>query len=195
MEHERWGRVILNDHLPEQMPFINGLLKKKGPRSAGAALLPEVWAADHGRHARPGEENLGLPVCDPRRLSSIGIDGPWSSPAREEETTGRRRRTRKWWAVEGQYQDGAITPRANAITRSSKIWSAAFTEKVSDEMFRGHGRRRSHRTISQSDLHHGRFRALGGSKQQNPSASPVMRGLMARPSGENHRDAHHGQLP
>src|SRR5712672_1617436 len=24
------GRVILNDHLPEQMPFINGLLKKKG---------------------------------------------------------------------------------------------------------------------------------------------------------------------
>src|SRR5207245_6306818 len=25
------GRVILNDHLPEDMPFINGLLKKKGP--------------------------------------------------------------------------------------------------------------------------------------------------------------------
>ena len=24
------GRVILNDHLPEGMPFINGLLKKKG---------------------------------------------------------------------------------------------------------------------------------------------------------------------
>ena len=24
------GRVIFNDHLPEEMPFINGLLKKKG---------------------------------------------------------------------------------------------------------------------------------------------------------------------
>ena len=24
------GRVILNDHLPAEMPFINGLLKKKG---------------------------------------------------------------------------------------------------------------------------------------------------------------------
>jgi len=24
------GRVILNDHLPQDMPFINGLLKKKG---------------------------------------------------------------------------------------------------------------------------------------------------------------------
>src|SRR5207247_8024910 len=24
------GRVILNDHLPQEMPFINGLLKKKG---------------------------------------------------------------------------------------------------------------------------------------------------------------------
>src|SRR5437016_9054525 len=24
------GRVIMNDHLPEDMPFINGLLKKKG---------------------------------------------------------------------------------------------------------------------------------------------------------------------
>src|SRR5260370_35009391 len=24
------GRVIFNDHLPEEMPYINGLLKKKG---------------------------------------------------------------------------------------------------------------------------------------------------------------------
>ena len=43
------GRVILNDHLPQDMPFINGLLKKKGLRSAGAVLLPEVRAADHRR--------------------------------------------------------------------------------------------------------------------------------------------------
>ena len=45
------GRVILNDHLPEDMPFINGLLKKKGLGAARAVLLPEVRAADHGADA------------------------------------------------------------------------------------------------------------------------------------------------
>ncbi len=28
--HTTVGRVIFNDHLPKEMPFINGLLKKKG---------------------------------------------------------------------------------------------------------------------------------------------------------------------
>ena len=41
------GRVILNDALPEEMPFINGLAEEEGPAAAGAVLLPEIWAADH----------------------------------------------------------------------------------------------------------------------------------------------------
>jgi len=41
------GRVILNDHLPQDMPFINGLLKKKGLAQLVAVLLPQVWPGDH----------------------------------------------------------------------------------------------------------------------------------------------------
>ena len=29
------GRAVFNDHLPEQMPYINGLLKKKGLTASG----------------------------------------------------------------------------------------------------------------------------------------------------------------
>ena len=60
------GRVILNDHLPEGMPYINGLLKKKGLGAAGALLLPEVRPADDRQDARRGED-ARLPVRDARR--------------------------------------------------------------------------------------------------------------------------------
>src|SRR6202021_3042594 len=33
--HTTVGRVIFNDHLPHDMPFINGLLKKKGIQALG----------------------------------------------------------------------------------------------------------------------------------------------------------------
>ena len=46
------GRVILNDVLPDEMPFINGLVEEEGPRAAGSVLLPEVRPADHRQDAR-----------------------------------------------------------------------------------------------------------------------------------------------
>ena len=60
------GRAILNDHLPEGMPFINGLLKKKG-----------IGALVNYGYLRFGLETtvkmldevkeFGLQVRDPRR--------------------------------------------------------------------------------------------------------------------------------
>jgi DNA-directed RNA polymerase subunit beta' len=35
LNHQPVGRAILNDHLPKGMPYINGLLKKKGIGQAG----------------------------------------------------------------------------------------------------------------------------------------------------------------
>ncbi len=49
------GRVILNDVLPDEMPFINGLLEEEGAYATRPVLLPEVRAHDHGDHARQGE--------------------------------------------------------------------------------------------------------------------------------------------
>jgi len=34
--------VIFNDHLPSDMPFVNGLLKKKGIQALVAVLLPAL---------------------------------------------------------------------------------------------------------------------------------------------------------
>ena len=36
------GRVIFNDHLPKEMPFINGLIKKKGVQQLVLLLLPAL---------------------------------------------------------------------------------------------------------------------------------------------------------
>ena len=46
------GRVILNDVLPEDMPFVNGLLKKKGMAQLVQLLLPELRAETTVQHAR-----------------------------------------------------------------------------------------------------------------------------------------------
>ena len=49
------GRAIMNDHLKrgaKDMPYINGLLKKKGVGQLGELLLPALWLGDHGADAR-----------------------------------------------------------------------------------------------------------------------------------------------
>ena len=66
------GRVILNDHLPEEMPFINGLLKKKG-----LAQLVHYCYLKFGLHVTVGMldeiKSLGFSYAM-RAGISIGID-------------------------------------------------------------------------------------------------------------------------
>src|SRR5437868_11500885 len=98
------GRVILNDALPQDMPFINGLLKKKG-----LAQLVQYCYLKFGLHitVRMLDEIKALGFNYATRAGiSIGIDDmvvPESKPMlvanAEKEVV----------AVEGQYQDGAIT--------------------------------------------------------------------------------------
>ncbi len=57
------GRVILNQQLPAEMPFVNGLLKKKGSCCVhGAELLPQVRAREDRRDARRPQKPR-LHVC------------------------------------------------------------------------------------------------------------------------------------
>ena len=50
------GRVILYDNLPKGMPFINGLLKKKGLGQLVSYTLPALRARDDGHDARSHQE-------------------------------------------------------------------------------------------------------------------------------------------
>src|SRR5271157_680282 len=169
------GRVILNDSLPQDMPFINGLLKKKGlgqlvqycylkfGLQTTVQMLDEVKALGFLYATRAG--------------ISIGID---DMVVPSEKAGLVSEAEKEVVAVENQYQDGAIT-HGERYNKIIEIWSKV-TEKVSDEMF--HAMEEDDRT--------GRYlnpiyimadSGARGSKQQIRQLSG-MRGLMAKPSGE-----------
>src|SRR5271157_918245 len=169
------GRVILNDVLPDDMPFINGLLKKKGLTQlvqycylklglqTTVQMLDEVKALGFLYATRAG--------------ISIGID---DMVVPEEKAGLVAEADKEVVAVENQYQDGAIT-HGERYNKIIEIWSKV-TEKVSDSMFQS----------MEEDDRTGRYlnpiyimadSGARGSKQQIRQLSG-MRGLMAKPSGE-----------
>ena len=124
------GRVILNDHVPDRMPFINGILKKKG-----LAQLVQYCYLQFGREQTVTMldelKELGFQYAT-RAGISIGIDD-MVVPA--EKTRLVKGAQKEVMAVEQQYLDGAIT-HGERYNKIIEIWSKV-TERVSDEMFEG----------------------------------------------------------
>jgi DNA-directed RNA polymerase subunit beta' len=169
------GRVVLNDVLPEEMPFINGLLKKKGLSElvkycylkfglrTTVQMLDEIKSLGYYYATRSG--------------ISIGIDDmvvPASKPRLVADAE------RQVIEVQQQYQDGAIT-HGERYNKIIEIWQRV-TDDVSKEMFK----------VMEDDDKTGRRlnpiyimadSGARGSKQQIRQLSG-MRGLMAKPSGE-----------
>ena len=115
--------------LPKEMPFVNGLLKKKGLQQLVQKLLPRLRPREDRRDARRAEEpRLHLrdavgPVDRHRRPDHPGRQGSsWCSDARNEVIK-----------VEQQYLEGAIT-NGERYNKVIAIWSEV-TEKIADEMF------------------------------------------------------------
>ena len=158
------------------MPFINGLLKKKG-----LAQLVQYCYLKFGLQITVGMldevKELGF-LYATRAGISIGIDD-MVVPEREGRA-GAATPKRKSSKFENQYQEGAIT-HGERYNKIIEIWSKV-TEKVSDEMFKS----------MEEDDRTGRYlnpiyimadSGARGSKQQIRQLSG-MRGLMAKPSGE-----------
>src|SRR3989441_10210823 len=169
------GRVILNDHLPEDMPYINGLLKKKGLAQLvqycylKLGLVITVQMLDEVK-------NLGF-LYATRAGISIGID---DMVVPGEKAALVKAAEKEVVAVESQYQDGAIT-HGERYNKIIEIWSKV-TEKVSDEMF--HAMEEDDRTGRHlNPIYIMADSGARGSKQQIRQLSG-MRGLMAKPSGE-----------
>src|SRR5271165_2596174 len=169
------GRVILNDVLPDEMPFVNGLLKKKG--------LTQMVQYCYLKYGLPitvtmldRVKALGF-LYATRAGISIGIDdmivpGEKAGLVKDAEKAVIE--------VVSQYQEGAIT-HGERYNKIIEIWSKV-TERVSEEMFK---------TMEEDDRT-GRYlnpiyimadSGARGSKQQIRQLSG-MRGLMAKPSGE-----------
>jgi len=169
------GRVIFNEVLPADMPFINGLMKKKGLTQLVQycylrfGLQTTVKMLDEVK-------NLGF-LYATRAGISIGIDdmvGPRLKAKLVEDAQ------HQVMQVQAQYQEGAIT-HGERYNKIIEIWSKV-TDRVSDEMFK----------LMEEDDRTGRYlnpiyimadSGARGSKQQIRQLSG-MRGLMAKPSGE-----------
>src|SRR5205085_8031909 len=122
------GRAILNDQLPEGMPYINGLLKKKGIGQLvnycylRFGLETTVKMLDQVK-------DLGFRYATRAGLS-IGID---DMVIPEDKKVLVRDAEKQVVSVQQQYLDGAIT-NGERYNKVIEIWSA-ITEKVADEMF------------------------------------------------------------
>ncbi len=169
------GRVILNDVLPKEMPFINGLLKKKGDGQLVQycylkfGLQTTVQMLDEVK-------KLGF-LYATRAGISIGID---DMVVPEEKAGLVHDAEKQVIEVQQQYQEGAIT-QSERYNKIIEIWSKV-TEAISDKLFKN----------LEEDDRTGRIlnpiyimadSGARGSKQQIRQLSG-MRGLMAKPSGE-----------
>ena len=175
------GRAILNDHLPKAvpganvaMPYINGLLKKKGVGQlvnycylrfgleVTVKMLDEI-------------KSLGFRYATRAGLS-IGID---DMVIPDNKKTLVKDADKLVIAVQQQYLDGAIT-NGERYNKVIEIWSA-ITEKVADEMFGQMQRRDKEGQLN--PIYVMADSGARGSKQQIRQLSG-MRGLMAKPTGE-----------
>ncbi len=175
------GRAILNDHLPkavpggnQSMPYINGLLKKKGigqlvnycylrfGLEVTVKMLDEI-------------KSLGFKYATRAGLS-IGID---DMVIPDNKKTLVKDADKQVIAVQQQYLDGAIT-NGERYNKVIEIWSA-ITEKVADEMFNQMQRRDKEGQLN--PIYVMADSGARGSKQQIRQLSG-MRGLMAKPTGE-----------
>ncbi len=168
------GRAILNDHLPEGMPFINGLLKKKG-----------VGQLVNYCYLRFGLETTVQMLDEVKQLGflyatkaglSIGID---DMVIPQDKKTLVRDAEKQVVNVQQQYLDGAIT-NGERYNKVIEIWSAV-TERVADEMFSTMEAQDKQGSIN--PIYVMADSGARGSKQQIRQLSG-MRGLMAKPSGE-----------
>src|SRR5215213_2067161 len=168
------GRVIFNDAVPDGLPFVNGLLKKKGLQ-----MLVQFCHLRHGL-ARTVEmldrlKNLGFLYATKSGLS-IGIDDLIIPEAKKGLVEQARQEVIR---VEGQYLEGAIT-NGERYNKVISIWSQA-TESISEEMFDEMKER--DKTGSFNAVYIMADSGARGSKQQIRQLAG-MRGLMAKPSGE-----------
>ncbi|MEE2791901.1 MAG: DNA-directed RNA polymerase subunit beta' [Acidobacteriota bacterium] len=169
------GRVVFNSALPDGLPFVNGLLKKKG-----LGQLVQYCYLRYGVvktvEMLDSLKQLGFGYATRSGLS-IGID---DLTVPELKASMVKKANDEVIRVEQQYLEGAIT-NGERYNKVIAIWSDV-TEKVADEMFA---------QMAGLDQDGQNFNPVyimadsgaRGSKQQIRQLAG-MRGLMAKPSGE-----------
>jgi DNA-directed RNA polymerase subunit beta' len=169
------GRVIMNEHLSVNMPYINGTLRKKG---LGALVNYCHLRLGHAETVRILDKvkDLGFLYATKAGIS-IGIDDLVTPPAKVELVQQAQNEVAE---IETQYKEGVIT-NGERYNKVIAIWSDV-TEKVAEAMFK---------EMNRAETESGELNPIlvmadsgaRGSKQQIRQLAG-MRGLMAKPSGE-----------
>ncbi len=169
------GRVIWNSSLPPEMPFINGLLKKKGLQQAVQYCYLH-FGLEKTVQMLDSLKSLGFTYATRSGLS-IGINDLIIPSVKTDLVEHAKTEVIK---VEQQYQEGAIT-NGERYNKVIALWSEA-TEKIADKMF-GEMEERDRSGQSFNPVYIMADSGARGSKQQIRQLAG-MRGLMAKPSGE-----------
>jgi DNA-directed RNA polymerase subunit beta' len=168
------GRAIFNDHLPEEMPYINGLLKKRGIQQL---VHYSILRFNQQRTVKMLDElkELGFLYATKAGIS-IGIVDMVIPGDKAKLVDDAERDVVK---VQQQYLDGAIT-NGERYNKVIAIWGEV-TERVAEQMFKALEQQDKAGVIN--PVYVMADSGARGSKQQIRQLSG-MRGLMAKPSGE-----------
>jgi len=168
------GRVLFNLALPDEFPFIDGLLKKRG---LGQVVNYCYLRFGDGPTVKTLDalKDLGFTYATLAGFS-IGIDD-MTVPVDKERLVANAREDVV--EIEQQYQEGAIT-NGERYNKVIAIWSDV-TEKVSEAMFRQ--MEETDREGAPNPIYSMADSGARGSAQQIRQLAG-MRGLMAKPSGE-----------
>src|SRR5438874_3464081 len=169
------GRVILNQQIPAEMPFINGLLKKKGLQQLVQSCYLK-FGLENTVEMLDSLKNLGFTYATKSGLS-IGIDDLIIPQQKAQLVKDARNEVIK---VESQYLEGAIT-NGERYNKVIAIWSEA-TEEIANAMF-GEMELIDKEGRTFNPVYIMADSGARGSKQQIRQLAG-MRGLMAKPSGE-----------
>ena len=168
------GRVIFNDHLPAEAPFVNGLLKKRGLQNL-VRLIYLRFGLDETSRVLDALKDLGFHYAT-LSGASIGLGDLVVPPNKAKLVEEAKSEVGR---VEEEYQGGAIT-EGERYNKVIDVWSNA-TNRVAEDMLE---------TMQARERETGRFNpvfmmvdsgARGSEKQIRQLAG--MRGLMAKTTG------------
>ena len=168
------GRVIFNESLPDDMPFVNGVLKKKGIQNL-VRMCYLRYGLEQTSAILDALKDLGFEYST-RSGTSIGLEDLVVPPNKTRVVEDAKAEVGR---VEQQYLEGAIT-QGERYNKVIDVWSSA-TNKVAEDMLAA---------MEERERETGQFSpvfmmvdsgARGSEKQIRQLAG--MRGLMAKTSG------------
>lgn len=170
------GRMIFNSALPKNMPFLNGLIKKRQLKDIFTYVFQKFGREQLVKMADE-IKSLGFQFATEAGIS-FGMDDMEVPKEKDELIKEARKEIDE---VEKQYREGAITNRERK-NKVVDIWNVV-TDKVTDAMIK--------RMKEKEESASGTFNPIfimadsgaRGSKEQLRQLAG-MRGLMAKPSGE-----------